>query len=379
LLDEALRANLLPNDLAAIPELAKLVAEYRTVEKKLQPDRTIGSVADWNEGRDEHIGIRGSYTEFGEEAPRGAIRFLGGAAERRVPSACGRLELALNIASDQNPLTARVFVNRVWLHLFGEGLVRTPDDFGHLGQTPSHPELLDYLAARFMAEGWSLKKLVALLVDSAAWRQSGTAAAAAMEIDPENRLWHHMPMRRLEAEAIRDSILAVSGRLDSTLYGRPIDPYRTATDAAKRLFCGPLDGNGRRSIYLKMTLMEPPRMLAVFNQPIPKLTTGRRDVTNVPNQSLALLNDPFVIEMARQWSERSLDDGATAPEDRAARMFATALSRPPQPAETARLVSLAEQSAQLRGVNAGALIDCQPVWQDVAHAIFNLKEFIYVP
>ena len=290
------------------------------------------------------------------------------------------MELAQNIASDQNPLTARVFVNRVWLHLFGEGLVRTPDDFGHLGQTPSHPELLDYLAARFMAEGWSLKKLVALLVNSATWRQSGTTTAAAMEIDPENRLWHHMPLRRLEAEAIRDSILAVSGRLDSTLYGPPIDPFRSATDAAKRLFCGPLDGDGRRSIYLKMTLMEPPRMLAVFNQPIPKLTTGRRDVTNVPNQSLALLNDPFVIEMARQWSERALHDGA----DRARRACGPNVRHrawPGRPSRRKRHASCTWPSnrRRLRGVNASALMDCQPVWQDVAHAIFNLKEFIYVP
>jgi hypothetical protein len=120
-------------------------------------------------------------------------------------------------------------------------------------------------------------------------------------------------------------------------------------------------------------------MLAVFNQPIPKLTTGHRDVTNVPNRSLTMLNDPFVIEMARRWSERELQNGTTIPEERAARMFATALARPTQPAETARLMNLAEQSANLRGVGVGELINCQPVWQDVAHAIFNLKEFIYVP
>jgi hypothetical protein len=379
LLDEALHAGLLPNDLQKSPKLAALVSAYRTTERRLQPDRTIGSIADWNEGRDEQIGIRGSYTEFGDAVPRGNIRFLGGAASRQVPASSGRLELARDLVSDQNPLTARVFVNRVWLYLFGEGLVRTPDDFGHLGQLPSHPELLDYLALRFMREGWSLKKLVAFIVDSATWRQCGTASAAALEVDPENRLWHHMPLRRLEAESLRDSILVVSGRLDPKLYGPPIDPYRTATDPAKRLFCGPLDGNGRRSIYLKMTLMEPPRLLAVFNQPIPRLTTGRRDVTNVPTQALTLLNDPFVVEMARVWSVRLVHDGASAPEERAARMFASALGRPTRSPETARLVELAKQSAKLRGFNTERLIDCQAAWQDVAHAIFNLKEFIYVP
>jgi hypothetical protein len=379
LLAEALRARWLPNDVQASPRLAELIAEYRANAIKLQPDRTIGSLADWSEGHDERIGVRGSYTDLGEEVPRGNISFLGGAAERKSPTSSGRLELAQSIASDRNPLTARVYVNRVWQHLFGEGLVRTPDDFGHLGQTPTHPQLLDYLAERFIAEGWSHKKLVALLVNSATWRQSGAASPAMIEIDPENRFWHHMPVRRLDAESIRDSLLAVSGRLDAALYGPPVDPFRVATDAAKRLHCGPLDGNGRRSIYLKMTMMEPPRMLAVFNQPIPKLTTGRRDVTNVPNQALALLNDPFVIEMARHWSTQVIQDGASSPQERAARMLETALARPPRPEETGRLVNLVAQSAKLRGLDAAELMVYQPAWQDAAHAIFNLKEFIYVP
>ncbi len=171
----------------------------------------------------------------------------------------------------------------------------------------------------------------------------------------------------------------MSGRLELTLYGPPVDPYRTATDAAKRLFCGPLDGNGRRSIYTKITLMEPPRFLALFNQPIPKLTTGRRDVTNVPDQALALLNDPFVISMAKYWSLRTLADGATSPEQRVRQMFATALARPPAADESARLVKLVRRSAELRGTDAAAIMECQPVWQDAAHALFNLKEFIYVP
>jgi nicotinamidase-related amidase len=379
LLDEAIQLKLLPNDLESSPELAKLVMEYRTAEQKLQLDQTIGSAADWNEGRDERIGIRGSYTEFGAEVPRGNIALFGGAASRTIPSSSGRLELARSIASDQNPLTARVFVNRVWLHLFGDGVVRTPDDFGHLGQLPTHPELLDYLAARFMREDWSLKKLVALLVTSATWRQSSQPRDAALAVDAENRLWHHMPLRRLEAESIRDAMLAVSGQLDARLYGPPVDPHRTATDASKRLFSGPIDGDGRRSIYTKMTLMEPPRFLALFNQPLPKLTTGRRDVTNVPDQALALLNDPFVIATAKHWSEQALKDGATSPDERVQRMFAAALARPASPDETARLVKLAQRSAELRWASASSLLPCEPAWQDVAHAIFNLKEFIYVP
>ncbi len=378
LINEALTAKWLPNESKATPTIAKLVASYRDTEKRLQPDLVIGSVADWNEGRDERIGVRGSYTDLGETVPRGNIRFLGGAATRAMPQSSGRLEFARNIASDKNPLTARVFVNRVWHHLYGAGLVRTVDDFGHLGEKPSNPELLDWLTHRFIEDGWSVKKLVTLMVTSASWRQSSIAGEASLTADPENRLFHHLPMRRLEAEEIRDSMLFVSRRLDASMFGPPIDPNRTAEDAAKRLVSGPIDGNGRRSIYLKMTLMEPPKFLALFNQPIPKLTVGRRDATNVPDQALALLNDPFVVAMAKHWSGIVLKDDARSAEQRIRHMFAAAFARPPKPDETERFVKLVQRSAELRGVGTGTLLSCQPVWQDVAHAIFNLKEFIYV-
>ncbi len=377
-INEALAAKWLPNDALASPKLAQLVAQYRDTEKKLQPERVIGSAEDWDEGRDERIGLRGSYTEFGDAAPRGNIRFLGGPAARANEHASGRLEFAEGIANDTNPLTARVFVNRVWTNLFGDGIVRTPDDFGHLGEAPSHPELLDWLALRFMEDDWSLKKLVTLIVTSATWRQSCVPNDAAMMQDPENRLWHHMPMRRLDAESIRDAMLAASGRLDDTMYGPPVEPNRVAEDAAKRLFSGPVDSNGRRSIYIKMTMMEPQRFLAQFNQPIPKLCTGKRDATNVPNQALALLNDPFVSAMARGWADRLVADGATAPEHRAQEIFEAAFGRAPDDAEVDRVMKLAARCAELRGADTHAMMTCQPVWQDVAHAIFNAKEFIYV-
>jgi hypothetical protein len=174
-------------------------------------------------------------------------------------------------------------------------------------------------------------------------------------------------------------MLAASGRLDDTLYGPPINPYRVAEDKAKRLHSGPLDGDGRRSLYQKMTLMDMPKFLATFNQPIPKVTAGRRDTTNVPNQALALLNDPFVVAMAEHWSKRVLEDQAGSPESRVNAMFTAAFARPPEAEETARLVAFAGECAKLRGADAASLMACQPVWQDVAHAIFNLKEFIYVP
>jgi len=378
LLNEAVAAGWLANSPKVSPAVERLVNDYRATEKQIQPDQTIGTADDWHEGRNEFIGLRGSYTEFGDEVPRGNIRLLGGPDGSKASRTSGRLEFAQSVASDQNPLTARVFVNRLWLHLFGEGLVRTPDDFGHLGERPEQPELLDALAARFIQDGWSVKKMIRLMVTSATFQQSSRIDPTAAEVDPENRLWHHYPQRRLEAEPLRDSLLAVSGRLDPALGGPPIDPHRTAQDAAKRLFSGPLDGLGRRSIYLKMTMMEPPRFLALFNQPIPKLTTGKRDRTNVPDQALAMLNDPFVLKMAEFWADRVLADDSATASDRARRMFSEALGRPPGPDELRRLEALAARSAELHGTSPGQMMQVKAVWQDMAHAIFNLKEFLYV-
>lgn len=380
LLNDALQAGLLPFQVSGDDELTRIVDQYRTKERELKPDRTVGSVAEWDEGSDERLAIRGAYTDLGEEVPRGHTRLLS-FVKPQAPTECDssrRLHWARQLVSSENPLIARVYVNRVWNYLFGAGLVRTPDDFGHLGEMPSHPELLDYLAFQFMADGWSTKRLIQRLVTSATWRQSSSPEPSAQELDPENRLWHYMPVRRLEAEAIRDSLLFVSGRLDARLSGFPVEPYRTAEDSQKRLFKGPLDGQGRRSIYLEMTLMEPPRFLALFNQPIPKQTIGRRDVTNTPDQALAMLNDPMVIELARQWSTMLVKDGAVSVEQRAAQMIGRALGRPGKQSEVDALTRLVRLSASKRGLSESLLT--QPlIWQDAAHAVFNLKEFIYVP
>lgn len=378
LLNDAIQTKLLPIDLAGDPETARLIALWRELEQKLQPDQTAGSAAEWHEGEDERLAIRGVYTDLADSVPRGAVRLFPHATPL-PPEDSGRLRWALQITDASNPLFARVWVNRVWHFLFGSGLVRTTDDFGHLGELPSHPELLDHLATEFIRDGWSTKRLIRRIVSSATWRQSSLPAPSSVAVDPENRLWHHHPLRRLEAEAIRDSILAVSGRLDRSLYGPPIEPWRTAEDHSKRLLRGPLDGHGRRSLYLEMTLMEPPRFLALFNQPLPRQTNGRRDVTNTPDQALALLNDPFVIEAARIWSVQLIADNAPDIPRRAAQMLEIALSRPGSAEEITGLSELVQNSARLRSVPPEQLLKNQPSWQDAAHAVLNLKEFLYVP
>jgi hypothetical protein len=189
---------------------------------------------------------------------------------------------------------------------------------------------------------------------------------------------HHYPLRRLEAEEIRDTVLAASGRLEPVLYGAAIDPHRTSEDPMKRLFSGPLDGKGRRSIYLKLTIMEPPRFLATFNQPAPKIPTGRRDVTNTPAQALTLLNDPFVLEQARYWGTRlAAGEGIVSIEERLTGMFLEALGRTPSGEELGRWRGLMERVGRERGVAAEGVGRDVSVWSDVAHTMINTKEFLY--
>jgi len=187
-----------------------------------------------------------------------------------------------------------------------------------------------------------------------------------------NRLLHHYPTRRLEAEEVRDTLLMVSGRIDTTLYGRPINPPRFLEDSAKRLFSGPLDGNGRRSIYLKMSIMDPPKFLVCFNLPDLKLPTGKRDVTNVPTQSLALLNDPLTIHLADYWAKRLIQDHSNKPEMRVRTMFLQALGRLPKEHELKRW-----SDAVISFSDSDDLMKDKTAWAELAHTFFNTKEFLY--
>ena len=223
-----------------------------------------------------------------------------------------------------------------------------------------------------MEEGWSTKNLVRRLVLSQTFRQSSTVTRAAADRDPDNNLLHHYPTRRLEAEAIRDSLLAVSGRLDPQLFGLPINPPRLVEDAAKRLFSGPLDSNGRRSIYMKMSIMDPPKFLVGFNLPDLKLPTGRRDVTNGPSQALALLNNPLVVQLSEHWAGQLVKDGQRSPVERVRVMFIRALGRKPSDKELQRWTGAVSSFSQ-----SNKLMTDKAAWAELAHVLFNLKEFIY--
>ena len=378
-LDALLRRELLTNAAAPASPLESLVTECRTVEFEIQSPRVAPGISDSGQPIDQPVFVRGDCLRPGETVPRRYLEVLSATTAPFQSAGSGRLELAERIASRDNPLTARVMVNRVWHHLFGTGLVRTVDDFGHVGDLPSHPELLDYLAAEFIEDGWSIKRLIRRLVLTRTFQTSSNPPATASEIDPTNRLLSHYPARRMEAEAIRDGMLAASGRLDRAMFGMSIQPFREKEYADRRLFPGPLDGNGRRSIYIKNNLMEAPKFLSAFNLPGGKVAQGRRDVTNVPAQALALLNDPFVLQQADVWAEKLIQRRDQSAGQRIDAMFQTALGRPPTSEEQARFEQAAMQLGELHGVPAAEVLASHSVWKDLAHAIFNLQEFVYIP
>jgi hypothetical protein len=328
-------------------------------------------------GEDAAVHIRGSHENLGDVVPRRLLVAIAGQEQEPLTEGSGRLELARRITEPANPFPSRVMVNRLWHHLFGRGIVPSVDDFGKMGQPPTHPKLLDWLARDFMQHNWSLKHAIRQMVLSSTYRMSShpaTADSRAEEVDPKNELFHRMPVRRLQAEAIRDAMLAVSGRLDAAMYGPSVPVHLTPfMEGRGRPSSGPLDGHGRRSIYIgiRRNFLSP--MMLTFDMPSPFSTMGRRSVSNVPAQSLILMNDPFVIAQARLWAERVLAEH-DAKDARITAIFESALSRPPSDRQRERAERFLQQQADLYAAAA----DDVRLWTDLCHAVLNMKEFIYL-
>jgi hypothetical protein len=279
-----------------------------------------------------------------------------------------------------NPFITRVMVNRIWHHLFGRGIVASVDNFGVLGERPTHPELLDCLADRFAQDGWSVKKLIRTLVLSRTYQMSSQPDERADQVDPQNLLLHRMRVRRLEGEAIRDALLAVSGRLDLRRYGPPVPVYLTAFQEGRgRPPSGPLDGDGRRSLYLAVRRNFLSSLLLAFDTPIPFSTVGRRSVSNVPAQALILMNDPFVYQQAEVWARQVLGQKGTA-RDRITAMFLSAFARPPSETELTACLDFLNRQAQLASASRGRQppVDDLAIWADLAHVLINAREFIFL-
>jgi Protein of unknown function (DUF1553)/Protein of unknown function (DUF1549)/Planctomycete cytochrome C len=357
----------IPKEILAELALAKREAEAKLPRAKHIPALEAGTP--W----DAHVHLRGNPKILGAAAPAHLLEALTDAA--RPGSTITREDLAHRLVTDARHLLARVMVNRLWQHHMGEGLVRSPDNFGALGEPPTHPELLDYLAGEFIRSGWSIKQLQRRLVLTDVYRRASEPDAQALFKDPQNRLLHFQTLRRLEAECVRDSLLAVSGRLDSRMYGSSVPPYLTAHMAGRGrpAASGPLDGAGRRSIYLNVRRNFLSPLLLAFDYPTPFTTIGRRMSSNVPAQALILMNHPFVLEQAAYWADRALANSGRNSQERIENLYVEAFGRPPTPQERqAAEAFLAEQSG------AGVRHDERAAWTGLCHVLFNVKEFIFV-
>ena len=327
--------------LANIWRRGPVEGQLETLDDQGQALPVTMGVLDQPEIRDVPLLARGEIGRAGEIVPRAFPQALAVNNSPEIPKdQSGRIELADWLTNARHPLTSRVFVNRVWHHLYGAGLVATVDNFGTTGETPSHPELLDTLAIEFAEDGWSLKRLVRRLVLSRTWRQASTYDSESFLKDPENRLLWRMPKQRLEAEAIRDAMLAVTGELDvspakgslvaAVIGDRPISLIGLDNRLPKDL-----DGSLHRSIYLPVIRDRLPDVLELFDFAEPSLVTGNRDQTNVPVQALYLMNSPFVQARADSLAS-SLSQQTGSDEERVLLGFQLCFARQPLPDELER-------------------------------------------
>jgi hypothetical protein len=298
--------------------------------------------------RDARVHIRGRYDRLGDVVPRAFPRLLAGFEQPPIRKGSGRLELAKWIASTENPLTARVIVNRLWQHHFGEGIVRTPNNYGKLGTPPTHPELLDYLATEFVKSGWSIKAMHRAIMLSAAYRQSSVPDPATLKADPENELFGRMNRRRLEAEAVRDSLLGVAGKLDRTTCGPAVRDLNTP----------------RRTLYVITIRSDRATYQSLFDAADPTTIIEKRTVSTVAPQALFLLNHPFALEQARALAARSAEHDST--DQRIAWLYETLYARTPTPHER-------ELARELLGASPDAT-----AWERYCHVLLCANEFIYI-
>jgi mono/diheme cytochrome c family protein len=313
------------------------------------------SLKDRSEPRTMRVHVRGNPDTQAEEAPRQFLSILSPDQPAKFEKGSGRLELAEAIASSQNPLTTRVIVNRLWQQHFGHGLVRTAGNFGALGEQPTHPELLDYLATFLIEQEWSLKEVHRQIVLSATYQQSATNTATA-EKDPENRLWSRYPRRRLDVESWRDGMLAVAGQLDSSMLG----PSKELSE----------NNNRRRTIYGMVSRHELNPLLRLFDFPDPNITSDQRMTTTVPLQQLFVLNSEFMTnlakDLARQAQEHSPDES-----ERITELYERLYNRPPT-------------SAELQ-IGRNFVTSTEPTpdtqlsrWERYAQALLAANEFMYL-
>jgi hypothetical protein len=299
---------------------------------------------------DVRVHIRGRYDRLGELVPRRFPVILAGDRQAPITAGSGRLDLARWLTAPEHPLTARVMVNRIWQGHFGSGIVRTPGNFGKLGERPTHPELLDYLARRFIAHGWSMKRLHREIMLSRVYQQASTPEPDTVKADPDNLLFGRMNRRRLEAEAVRDNLLAVAGRLDHQPGGKAVRDFNSP----------------RRTLYQMTVRSDRSGFGPLFDVADPTAIVDRRTVSTVAPQALFLLNHPFVLEQAKSIASRIR---AEKPDDglRLESLYVRLYGRPPSAEET----KIGKEFLSRSG-------PAEKAWEEYCQILLCANEFIYV-
>ena len=356
LLSRCLVEGVLPNRLDALPSLSALIARYRNLEAEIAVPRRVPGLQE-TVGRSQPLYVRGDHRQPSDRVPHRFLEAID--AEPYRDGGSSRLRLADDLLRDDNPLTRRVIVNRIWHHLFGRGIVASPDNFGKLGFRPTHPQLLDYLANRFVKDGWSIKKMIRLIVTSEAWQQSSVSNRTALATDPQNQFLSRANVRRLDAESIRDSMLSVSGRLRNETFGAPVN--------------GQAD---RRSVYVSVIRNSLDPLLRTFDFPEPFSCKGRRDDTNVPAQALTLMNGPQVTGYARSFAQRVVKS-SKSDQERANVVLFSALGRQPQATEIERVVDFVRSSKLQAKSTKTQLDELHSNHNDVRQKIQALRDPIY--
>ena len=350
------RLNLFLQKYGRADELQAVVKEHKTRAAAVRAEKPVEEflrVLSEPAGHapETYLFERGDPTQLGEAVGPGELRVLSEAPidypydAPGMPTTGRRSALAQRLTDLSHPLTARVLVNRIWIHHFGRGLVATPGDFGSQGEPPTHPELLDYLAKCLMRDGWSLKALHRLIMTSTAYRQDSKRHALGDELDRDNKLYWRMAVRRLEAEAIRDAILAASGELNPAMYGRPVPV--SVDDSGQAVINSEDGGKARRSVYIQVRRTAPIDLLEVFDAPQMEPNCERRNVSTVAPQSLLLMNSQFVVEQAESFARRVADQVGTDRAAQAREVWRRAFSAEPTDAQLAELVTYLETQSEL--------------------------------
>jgi hypothetical protein len=353
-------------------KIAALRAEQESLRSNAPPEPDMACAVEDGEAVKQHVFIRGDYSSLGEEAPKAFPLILARSTDP-VPSSngSGRLALAQWIAGKSNPLTARVMANRIWQWHFGEGIVRTPDNFGKMGERPTHPELLDWLAAEFMDRGWSVKSLHREILLSNAYRMSSEVSPAVNAADPENRLWSRFQRRRLDVEEIRDAMLAVDGSLDLTMGGSLQSGFGTDSENSnKRLSVKP-DDYMRRTVYLPLRRANLPTLLNLYDFGDATTSAGKRVRTNIAPQALFVMNSDFLTARCRRLAEELLKNNMTVGQ-RVEKIYFAILNRRPAADEVDQALTY------VTGFRAKFSTPEVDAWQSYYRVLLASNDFMYV-